>query len=194
MKRAAVTGSSGFLGSHLAARFDARPGWRAVRIGRREFETGRLGEALRGCSVVFHFAGISRSADAAAMYETNMRLIRDVLAAVESNREPLRLFFASTTHEAKESAYHASKRDGRRAVEEAARASGRFEGIGLLLPNVFGPGGKPFYNSVTSTFCRQIALGETPTVHPGAGRTRLIYIDTLLDRLVSLFVRNTAEQ
>ena len=35
----------------------------------------------------------------------------------------------------------------------------------MVLPHVFGEHGKPFYNSVVSTFCYQIANGESLTVN-----------------------------
>ena len=34
----------------------------------------------------------------------------------------------------------------------------------LVLPHVFGEHGKPFYNSVVSTFCYQLAKGEKPQI------------------------------
>ena len=34
----------------------------------------------------------------------------------------------------------------------------------MILPHIFGEHGKPFYNSVVSTFCHQLATGETPKI------------------------------
>jgi len=34
----------------------------------------------------------------------------------------------------------------------------------VVLPNIFGEHGVPFYNSVVATFCHQLAAGETPRV------------------------------
>ena len=36
---------------------------------------------------------------------------------------------------------------------------------GLIIPNVFGPFGKPNYNSVIATFCHKITIGEKPEIH-----------------------------
>jgi UDP-2-acetamido-2,6-beta-L-arabino-hexul-4-ose reductase len=36
--------------------------------------------------------------------------------------------------------------------------------IDVILPNIFGEHGRPFYNSVVATFCHQLAVGETPTI------------------------------
>ena len=34
-----------------------------------------------------------------------------------------------------------------------------------MLPHVFGEGGKPFYNSVVSTFCHQLSCREEPEIN-----------------------------
>ncbi len=34
----------------------------------------------------------------------------------------------------------------------------------MIIPNVFGPFGKPFYNSVVATFAHQVSKGEVPTI------------------------------
>ena len=44
----------------------------------------------------------------------------------------------------------------------------------LVLPHVFGELGKPFYNSVVSTFASQIVNGESPTV-TGDGDLNLLH-------------------
>ena len=92
-----------------------------------------------------------------------------------------RVIFGSTTHEAKQTPYHASKRDG-----GALLAASAVEGVTVLMPNTFGPGGKPFYNSVVSTFRYQAANGETMTVAPGAGEVLLIDVHTLAAELIRL--------
>jgi UDP-2-acetamido-2,6-beta-L-arabino-hexul-4-ose reductase len=35
----------------------------------------------------------------------------------------------------------------------------------VLLPNIFGEHGVPFYNSVVATFCHQLANGGSPQIH-----------------------------
>jgi len=36
--------------------------------------------------------------------------------------------------------------------------------VDVVLPNVFGEHGRPFYNSVVATFCHQLANGDTPCI------------------------------
>ncbi len=182
IRRIAVTGAAGFIGGALCARIDREPGFRAAAIVRGDFEAGRLEEKLAGCEAVIHLAGESRSADPDALYLINMGLVQQVADAVRRTPGIRRILFGSTTHEAKESAYHASKRDGRAQFDALAAELG-IESAGVLMPNAFGPGGKPFYNSVVSTFCKLRAEGKPLTVHPEAGKVKLIFIDRLADAL-----------
>ena len=184
-RRIAVTGATGFIGRALADRIDRESGFEAVRIVRGDFEGGLLAERLAGCEAVVHLAGESRGDDPDALYRTNMALTAAVAEAACRTPSLCRMVFCSTTHEAKESAYHASKRDGRAHFDAVAAEAG-IESAGVLIPNAFGPGGRPFYNSVVSTFCKLRAAGEPLIVHPGAGRVKLICIGTLTERLFAV--------
>jgi UDP-2-acetamido-2,6-beta-L-arabino-hexul-4-ose reductase len=59
--------------------------------------------------------------------------------------------------------YGSAKAEAGRILEAAATEVGaRFENV--LLPNLFGEHGRPFYNAVTATFSHLVAQGESPTV------------------------------
>ena len=59
----------------------------------------------------------------------------------------------------------------------ASESDGKF--TSLTIPNVFGPFGKPNYNSVVATFCYKVARGEEPTIIQD-GEVGLIYINELV--------------
>ncbi len=52
------------------------------------------------------------------------------------------------------------------------------------IPNVYGPGCKPFYNSVVATFCYQLSKGEELTIHDPNAQRNFIYIDDLIKELL----------
>ena len=56
---------------------------------------------------------------------------------------------------------------------------------GMIIPNVFGPFGKPFYNSVISTFCYQLTHDETPKIEVD-GQLNLIYVGDLVQIIIQL--------
>jgi UDP-2-acetamido-2,6-beta-L-arabino-hexul-4-ose reductase len=119
-----------------------------------------------GCDAVVHFAGMNRGDDQ-VLYATNLALTRTLLEACAAAGARPHLVFSSSTHVERETAYGRSKRAcGQLMGEWAARNGARF--TELILPHVFGEGGLPFYNSVVSTFCHQLARGEPCSVDPGA--------------------------
>lgn len=65
--------------------------------------------------------------------------------------------------------------------EWAREAGGGF--TGLVIPNVFGPFGNPYYNSVIATFSHQLNHGETPRLDIDA-ELRLIYVGELVAEII----------
>lgn len=53
------------------------------------------------------------------------------------------------------------------------------------IPNVYGLGGRPFYNSVIATFCYQLSKGESVTIHDPSVKREFIFIDDLVDQLLN---------
>lgn len=177
-KTIAVAGAEGFIGSHVMKAGGRTNDMRAVPRELWQDKTALAG-FLKECDAVIMLAGLSRSDDGEKLYRVNMELVQKLANAVEGSA--CRVVFGSTTHEAKESPYHASKRDG-----AALLAAIPNETVTVLMPNTFGPGGKPFYNSVVSTFCYQAAHGETMSVSPDAGEVLLIDVQTLAAQLIGI--------
>lgn len=67
--------------------------------------------------------------------------------------------------------------------EWAARSCGSF--TGLLIPNVFGPFGNPYYNSVIATFSHQLNHGELPRIEIDA-ELSLIYVGELINEIIRI--------
>ncbi len=53
---------------------------------------------------------------------------------------------------------------------------------GLIIPNVFGPFGNPYYNSVIATFCHQLTHNEQPKIEID-GEIKLIYVGELVKEI-----------
>ncbi|MDX1328865.1 MAG: epimerase, partial [Arenibacter sp.] len=67
-------------------------------------------------------------------------------------------------------------------MDWAKKEGGKF--TSLTIPNVFGPFGKPNYNSVVATFCHKVAHNETPTIIKD-GDVGLIYINELVQIFIN---------
>ena len=76
-----------------------------------------------------------------------------------------------------------SKKEGRELLTKwASRVGAVF--TGLLIPNVFGPFGNPYYNSVVATFSHQLANGEITKIKVD-GDLKLIYVSELVTEFLS---------
>jgi UDP-2-acetamido-2,6-beta-L-arabino-hexul-4-ose reductase len=53
----------------------------------------------------------------------------------------------------------------------------------MVIPNVYGPFGHPFYNSVVATFCYQVSRNETPKIEVD-GQLKLIYVGELVEEII----------
>jgi UDP-2-acetamido-2,6-beta-L-arabino-hexul-4-ose reductase len=71
--------------------------------------------------------------------------------------------FSNSTHISKDTAYGKSKRDCAELLSAWAKKN-QSTFFDLVLPHVFGEFGKPFYNSVVSTFCYQLANTQKPVI------------------------------
>lgn len=183
----AVTGAHGFIGGHVMTRLRLDPRISALPVGREEFkDAASLGEALKFVDVVVHLAAVNRAPDE-ELYRTNMTLVETLVAALSQRARTPHVVFASSVQRHRDSAYGRAKRDGERLLE--AWATSRSGPLSILeVPNVFGPGCRPFYNSVVATFAQQLARGDAPEVWQDPVLP-LVYAGDLVDAIVELVRR-----
>lgn len=164
-----ITGADGLIGWHLRAWLRVcRPGAEVRLATRRTFsDVGELSLFVDGLDAIIHCAGMNRGADG-EVEATNADLARKLAQACEAvahNRARYpQLVFANSTHVDRDTAYGRGKRA---AAEMLAASTARHGAVftNMVLPHVFGEFGKPFYNSVVSTFCHQLVGGELPEIH-----------------------------
>ena len=124
---------------------------------------------------------MNRGADEEIL-KTNVALAESLVAALEDCGTRPHLLFSSSTHSEGDTAYGRSKRN---ASEILGRWSEKTNATfaNMILPHVFGEHGRPFYNSVVSTFCHQLAIGEQPVVHED-GNLELLHTQNLAAQIV----------
>ncbi|MEM8931473.1 MAG: NAD-dependent epimerase/dehydratase family protein [Acidobacteriota bacterium] len=159
--RVVVTGSEGLIGWHLRSYWHGVDDVEVVGLDRRGFASG-LDDALTGADALVHLAGMNRG-DEAEIEATNIELTQALIGALRSGEHRPHVVFASSTHRDRDTAYGRSKRRSAEALAEWATSSGG-RCTEVVWPNVFGEHGRPFHNSAISTFCHQLAAGETPRV------------------------------
>lgn len=184
-----ITGQAGFMGSHVYNFL----GTKLAKIERVSFERDyfenetELQKFVNACDVIVHIAAMNRHDDQQVIYDTNVGLVEKLINACEATNSIPKIIFSSSTQEEKDNLYGKSKRDGRQLMETwAKKHSGSV--ASLIIPNVFGPFGKPFYNSFIATFSHQIIAGEQPTVINDS-TVNLIYINELSEAFYNEIVK-----
>ncbi len=181
-----ITGQSGFMGWHLYNTIKLYPEeFQLIEFEKRYFqEVALMDRFVAESDVILHLAGMNRHEDQQIVYQTNLTLTDILIASVKRTKSSAHIFFSSSIQELNENTYGLSKRDSRiRFINESKELGFKF--TALLIPNVFGPFGIPFYNSVVATFCYQINNGQVPTVDTDRS-LNLIYISELVNIFLDL--------
>ena len=184
-KRIGITGQNGFIGRHLYNSLGLRENVELIDFDRFIFDSKENLEAfVKNCDIIVHLAAMNRHESQQVIYDTNVALVKKLIDACEASNTIPWIIMSSSTQEEKDNLYGASKRKGRTLLENWAKKNNA-KTTGMLIPNVFGPFGKPFYNSVFATFCHQVVNGETPNII-NDGNLQLIYINELCDAFIEV--------
>jgi len=190
MIRVGITGKSGFIGYHLYQTLSLyKHEFSLVEFDRSFFkEPLKLDTFVSSCDVIIHLAALNRHNEPEVIYGTNVSLVKKLVQALERTESKTHLIISSSTQEERDNLYGKSKKEGRKLLSDWAKENnGRLSG--LIIPNVFGPFGHPFYNSVIATFCHQIARGETPNIDVD-GELKLIYAGELVEEIINVIRNN----
>ena len=189
MKKIGITGQVGFIGSHLYNTLNLKEDVELVAFKDEFFEDStELEGFVKQCDTIVHLAAMNRHEDQNIIYETNISLVKALINTCKKTDSTPHIIFSSSLQEEKDNLYGKSKIEGRKLFEEWAR-NNNAKFTGLIIPNVFGPFGKPFYNSVVATFCYQVTHNEQPNIIED-GIVNLIYINELVDIFYSAINNN----
>jgi len=178
--RVGITGQSGFVGTHLYNYLSLEPDlFKLVPFEDSFFEDSHtLNNWVKKCDVIVHLAALNRHNDPETIYKTNLNLVKQLVESFETTGSNPHVLFSSSIQETRDNPYGRSKREGRELLSSWARNNGALF-TGLVIPNLFGPFGNPYYNSVVATFCHQLTHNEE-TIVENDGDLRLIYINELV--------------
>ncbi len=185
MLKVGITGQAGFVGTHLYNTLGLFSD-KFTRIPFKDeffYDNRILEEFVSQCDVIVHLAAMNRHNDPQVIYETNLGLVNKLIAACEATYCVPHILFSSSTQEERDNLYGKSKKEGRELLEQwANRNNAKF--TGFVIPNVFGPFGNPFYNSVIATFCHQLTHNEQPKIEID-GEIKLIYVSELVNEITN---------
>jgi len=194
MIRIGITGQTGFIGKHLYNTLAFFPNeFERVPFEKHYFDDIELlNDFVSKCDVIVHLAGMNRHNDPDQIYATNIKLTSNLILSLEQTKSNAHVIFSSSTQEEKNNPYGNSKKEARNLlIDWSNRRNATF--TGLIIPNVFGPFGIPFYNSVVSTFCHQLTHNEIPKIETDV-EIKLIYVSELVAEILNVIQNKTGSQ
>lgn len=193
MIRVGITGQAGFVGNHLYHTLGLyKEEFERIDFDRHYFDDAALLDGfVQNCDVIVHLAAMNRHNDPEVIYQTNIRLVQALVAALTRTGSRPHIIFSSSTQEEKDNQYGKSKKEGRELLMTWAQGAGAAV-TGMIIPNVFGPFGKPFYNSVVATFCTQVSQGDIPEIHVD-GQLKLIYVGELVQEIIHVIRKKISD-
>ncbi len=178
-----ITGQAGFVGTHLYNYLKLDDQFEVIDFKDAYFQDqSKLEEIVKQCDAIVHLAAINRYKDDDILYNTNVKLVEQLIGACKTTRSTPHILFSSSTQEERDNPYGRSKFKGRELLEAWAEENGAAF-TGLIIPNVFGAFGVPNYNSVIATFCYKLTHNEVPEVHVD-GKLDLIYVHKLVEEMI----------
>lgn len=193
MLKIGITGQAGFIGTHLFNYLGLQKDVERIPFEDAFFDDEtKLVHFVKSCDVIVHLAAMNRHNDAQVIYDTNIVLVKKLIGACEKTNSNPHILFSSSTQEEQDNLYGKSKLEGRKLFESWALKN-KAQFTGLIMPNVFGPFGNPYYNSFIATFCHRLTHGERPEVQVD-NTVKLIYVGELVAEIFRLVLAKQIAQ
>lgn len=177
-----ITGAHGFIGSHLTKNLHAIKGTKILSFDLPEDnlvspDAARLKRFVRSADIIIHAAAVNRGTDEEVIAGSVVATY-NLAAAVKKYNPCVKIIFLSSIQAETDSLYGRSKRLAENLLEELAAKHDVSVSV-FRLTNIFGEGGRPFYNSVVSTFASEALKGRALPVSDPKRKLRLLYVGYL---------------
>ncbi len=205
MKKILITGSNGFVGGNLCSALALREG---IELFRYDLDgtPEELNKALAVVDVIFHLAGVNRPQKIEDFKTGNADFTESLCSTLLAmSRSPL-IVLSSSIQAELDNPYGISKRQAEIAVNNYATkcaallpthhsplTTHHFASI-YRLPNVFGKGCRPNYNSAVATFCHNLARDLEIKINDPSVEMKLVYIDDVVDEFMRALERSPTRQ
>ena len=177
-----ITGGSGFLGQVVIKKL--KDGKIDFSLLESDITNSDLKNFVQGNDAIIHLAGVNRGEDN-DIYKVNTLGTTRLLKACKNFAKDTKIIFASSFQVyLKESFYGKTKKQAEEEIEEFVNKSD-LKGTILRISNIYGPKGKPFYNSAIATFIYQIKNGGRVLINgDGEQKRDFIYVDDVSEAFV----------
>lgn len=182
----AITGADGFLGKAVVKQLKLRKIDYSTLNRKKHnlLKPNSLKSLVSGKDTIIHLAAINKGENV-DIIRTNVLGTVSLLEAISKYAPGARIIFSSSFQVyLRDGLYGLSKRAGEDLIVEYAKKS-NLQGIILRISNIYGPGGKPFYNSVIATFAHLIKKGEQIKVNgDGSSKRDFIFVSDVAEAIV----------
>ena len=112
MIKIGITGQAGFVGTHLFNFLGLQNEIERISFDDSCFlDESKLRNFVRQCDVIVHLAAMNRHNDPDVLYKTNIKLVEDLIAAMEVEHVSPHVIFSSSTQEERDNLYGRSKKE-----------------------------------------------------------------------------------
>ena len=183
MKKVLVTGSKGFIGKNLCTVLRRREDVELYEydIDKKQAE---LNAALQQVDCIIHLAGVNRPQKPDEFEIGNVGLVEEICNTLRNLGRAPKIVFSSSIQAELDNPYGISKRRAEEVLQRFAENTGA-ECVIYRFKNLFGKWCQPNYNSVTATFCHNIANDLPIQISDPAHEIELTYIDDVVGAFIA---------
>ncbi len=178
-----ITGARGFVGRNLVQTLRPREDIELIEYD-LGFSEQQLIDGLCRADVIFHLAGVNRPPTPDDYEAGNAGFTEEICHRLrEAGRAPT-IVLASSIQAEQDNPYGRSKLH----AEECLRRFSDVSGSRIVIfrwTNLFGKWCRPNYNSVTATFCHNVARGMPLQISDPGRELELAYVDDVVSALTA---------
>ena len=188
-----ITGANGFVGKNLVSTLknikDGKDKTRNIDIEDiYSYDVDNTIEDLKkytgDCDFVFHLAGINRPKDISEFYQGNATFTETLCSLLEEHDNKSPILISSSIQASKDNDYGKSKKEGEEYLLNHGKKIDSKVYI-YRLANLFGKWCRPNYNSVTATWCYNVANGKDIQINDPNVELPLCYIDDVVNEFIN---------
>lgn len=188
-----ITGANGFVGKNLVSTLknikDGKDKTRNIDIEDiYSYDVDNTIEDLKkytgDCDFVFHLAGINRPKDISEFYQGNATFTETLCSLLEEHDNKSPILISSSIQASKDNDYGKSKKEGEEYLLNHGKKMDSKVYI-YRLANLFGKWCRPNYNSVTATWCYNVANGKDIQINDPNVELPLCYIDDVVNEFLN---------
>lgn len=177
--RVLVTGSNGFVGKNLCAVLRRRNDIELFTFD-LDSKPATLDQALEQADAIIHLAGVNRPMNSDEFTTGNAGSVEEICRKLNDLGRRPKILLSSSIQAELENPYGTSKRQAEEILKQFSEITGA-ECVVFRFKNLFGKWCRPNYNSVTATFCHNIANDLPIQISDPKKEIDLTHIDDVVD-------------